>query len=56
MEVLTAESTAADRYRLSKVTAGRLASAVLPWFWIDVSWLWQVPMPSTLACVRQILA
>ena len=56
VEVLTAESTAADRYRLSKVTAGRLASAVLPWFWIDVSWLWQVPMPSTLACVRQILA
>ncbi|HLX07732.1 MAG TPA: Uma2 family endonuclease [Thermoanaerobaculia bacterium] len=50
------EAAAPDRYRLGRVTAGRLASAVLPWFWIDVSWLWQSPMPSTLACVRQILA
>lgn len=45
-----------DRYRLREVKAGRLESAVLPWFWIDVSWLWQRPMPPTLACVRQILA
>ncbi len=56
VESVQVEVLTADRYRLSKVTAGRLASAVLPWFWIDVSWLWQSPMPSTLACVRQILA
>jgi len=37
------------------VTAGRLDSAVFPGFWIDVSWLWQQPLPHTLACVRQIL-
>jgi Uma2 family endonuclease len=37
------------------LTAGRLDSAVFPGFWIDVSWLWQQPLPHTLACVRQIL-
>jgi len=37
------------------VTAGRLDSAVFPGFWIDISWLWQQPLPHTLACVRQIL-
>jgi len=42
-------------YRSRDVTAGRLCSAVFPWFWIDVSWLWQKPLPPTLGCVRQIL-
>jgi len=28
---------------------------VLPGFWIEVAWLWQEPLPSTLACLRQIL-
>ena len=37
------------------VTAGRLDSAVFPGFWIDVSWLWQQPLPPTMACARQIL-
>ena len=42
-------------YHSRVVTAGRLDSAVFPGFWIDVSWLWQQPLPRTLACVRQIL-
>ncbi|HYL06394.1 MAG TPA: Uma2 family endonuclease [Thermoanaerobaculia bacterium] len=46
---------AAPTYRSREVTAGRLHSAVFPWFWIDVSWLWQKPLPPTLGCVRQIL-
>jgi Uma2 family endonuclease len=35
--------------------SGRLSSLVLPGFWIEASWLWQDPLPSTLACLRQIL-
>jgi len=42
-------------YRSQEVTAGRLDAAAVPGFWIDVSWLWQRPLPPTLACVRQIL-
>lgn len=42
-------------YHSRVVTAGRLDSAAFPGFWIDVSWLWQQPLPHTLACVRQIL-
>ncbi len=37
------------------VRSGRLDSTGLPGFWIDVSWLWQDPLPKTLACVKQIL-
>jgi Uma2 family endonuclease len=43
-------------YRTREVTAGRLAPATLPGFWLDVSWLWQRPLPSVAACLRQILA
>jgi Uma2 family endonuclease len=63
VEVLTSQGNALhsdtavpDRYHRREVKEGRLESAVLPWFWIDVSWLWQRPLPPTLACVRQILA
>jgi len=42
-------------YRSQEVTAGRLEAAAVPGFWIDVSWLWQRPLPPTLGCVRQIL-
>jgi Uma2 family endonuclease len=45
----------APMYRSRDVTAGRLHSAVFPWFWIDASWLWQKPLPPVLGCVRQIL-
>jgi Uma2 family endonuclease len=43
-------------YRVRELTTGRLDSAALPGFWIEVSWLWQQPLPSVLACLRQILA
>jgi Uma2 family endonuclease len=51
VEVLTA-----DGYRTRVLSAGRLASAVLPGFWIDVAWLWREPLPPVLGCLRQILA
>lgn len=50
------ETLAGRAHHSRVVTAGRLDSAVLPGFWIDVSWLWRQPLPSILACVRQILA
>jgi Uma2 family endonuclease len=42
-------------YRTTTATAGRVASKVVPGFWIDASWLWANPLPAVLACVRQIL-
>jgi Uma2 family endonuclease len=35
---------------------GRLASVVIPGFWIEASWLWGDPLPSSMACLREILA
>jgi Uma2 family endonuclease len=43
-------------YQTRTVAEGRLASAVVPGFWIDVGWLWQDPLPAPLSCLRQILA
>jgi len=42
-------------YRAESHREGRLASRVLPGFWLDVAWLWQEPLPPTLACLKQIL-
>jgi len=55
-EVVRVESRGAAGYSSTSLAAGRLASRVVPGFWIDVAWLWQQPLPSTLACLRQILA
>lgn len=50
------ETPATLAYRSREVTAGRLDSAAFPGLWIDVSWLWQKPLPPTLGCARQLLA
>lgn len=42
-------------YASQRLAAGRLASRVIPGFWIEVGWLWQAPLPSTLGCLREIL-
>lgn len=42
-------------YRRAEHTQGRLESTVVPGFWIDAGWLWSDDLPSTLACLRQIL-
>ncbi len=42
-------------YQSRLARAGRQRSAAFPWLWIDVSWLWQTPLPPVLGCVRQIL-
>jgi Uma2 family endonuclease len=47
---------AGSAYEERALSSGRLDSTVLPGFWIDVAWLWQEPLPGTLACLRRILA
>jgi Uma2 family endonuclease len=42
-------------YEAVTVSSGRLASVVVPGFWIEVSWLWQTELPSTFRCLQQIL-
>ena len=42
-------------YAGERLARGRLDSSVIPGFWIGVEWLWQDQLPSTLACLRQIL-
>jgi Uma2 family endonuclease len=54
-QVVLAELREPGGYTAQRVAAGRLASRVVPRFWIDVGWLWQEPLPSTLACLREIL-
>jgi Uma2 family endonuclease len=42
-------------YRSSTLRKGRLESGSVPGFWIQVEWLWQSPLPSTLAKSLSIL-
>jgi len=42
-------------YVSETLSSGRLESKTIPGFWIQVEWLWQDQLPSTLSCLRQIL-
>lgn len=42
-------------YQASEHAQGRLESEAIPGFWLDVSWLWQDPLPDELRCLQQIL-
>lgn len=44
-----------ETYTEQHLASGRLESRVVPGFWIEVDWLWQDRLPSTLACLRAIL-
>ncbi len=44
-----------DRYRVQRLSQGRLASRVLPGFWLDVSWLFQQPLPSEWDVLERLL-
>ena len=46
----------AGGYRSETVHAGRLASTVVPGFWIDVAWLWADPLPAAYDCAGLILS
>jgi Uma2 family endonuclease len=43
------------RYTTRTFTTGRLESAVLKGFWIEVDWLWADELPEELACLQEIL-
>jgi len=52
---LLVETKSGSRYVTRTESSGRVESTVAPGFWIQVSWLWQEELPSTMACVREIL-
>lgn len=43
-------------YLVQECKAGRVASSVVPGFWIDAAWLWQDPLPEEHALLERILA
>ena len=53
--VVLAEVKEMSGYASQRLAAGRLTSRVVPGFWIEVDRLWQDPLPSTFACLREIL-
>ncbi|HEV2846647.1 MAG TPA: Uma2 family endonuclease, partial [Thermoanaerobaculia bacterium] len=54
-KLLRVRRKTADGYVTLEQSSGRFESVVIPGFWIEVSWLWQQPLPATSACLRQIL-
>lgn len=54
-ETVRTEILGAEGYAVATLHDGRLAATAVPGFWIDVGWLWREPLPSTLACLREIL-
>ncbi len=54
-QIVLAEVREPDGYAARRLAAGRLTSRVVPGFWIEVGWLWQERLPSTLACLREML-
>jgi len=54
-ERIAVERMSGDGYERTELASGRLESSTAPGFWIEVSWLWQEDLPSTLGCLRQIL-
>jgi len=54
-KTLQVNTRTATGYEIATASSGRLASRVVPGFWIEVSWLWQNELPSTFRCLQQIL-
>ncbi|HLE85377.1 MAG TPA: Uma2 family endonuclease [Thermoanaerobaculia bacterium] len=54
-ERIAVERMSGDGYERTELASGRLESSTTPGFWIEVSWLWQEDLPSTLGCLRRIL-
>jgi Uma2 family endonuclease len=42
-------------YLVSQLSSGRLDSQEIPGFWIDVSWLWAEPLPSSFVCLKELV-
>jgi Uma2 family endonuclease len=54
-QVLRAETKGPTGYESRTLASGRLSSIVIPGFWIEVAWLWRDTLPSTMACLRELL-
>jgi Uma2 family endonuclease len=54
-QAIRVETKGPGGYTSRTLASGRLASGVVPGFWIEAAWLWREPLPSTLACLRDIL-
>ena len=54
-QTVRVEAKGTGGYTSSILTSERLTSSVVPGFWIEVAWLWREPLPSTLACLWEIL-
>ncbi len=50
------ERKSAAGFNAQTLSSGRLESTVVPGFWIEVGWLWQADLPSTMRCLREILS
>lgn len=46
----------AQTWEVRVLERGRLTSAAVPGFWIEVAWLWQEPLPGALSKLREVLA
>lgn len=53
--LLASRIDATGSYAEARLASGRIESAVVPGFWLEVGWLWQERLPSTYACLQQIL-
>ena len=42
-------------YLQRTLTGGRIESSAIPGFWIEVSWLWDDPLPNARRCLDEIL-
>ncbi len=49
------DTKGATDYSTAALSSGRLQSTVVFGFWIEVGWLWQDELPSTVACLQRIL-
>jgi Uma2 family endonuclease len=54
-ESIRVETLTTRGYQTTTLRDGRLASTIVPGFWIEVGWLWREPLPSSFACLREIL-
>jgi Uma2 family endonuclease len=52
---LLVETREPPGYASRSLASGRLDSRVLPGFWIEVAWLWRDELPSTVACLQDIM-
>jgi Uma2 family endonuclease len=55
-QIVRVERKTDEGYVTTTLSAGRLASAVVPGFWIEVAWLWQEELPAALRCLREMMA